>query len=136
MLFFAGLALLTIPELVHENPVANRLALFLHPSGVAPISDPLADQLSTLCSVFSAAIGVAYFSKFYHGYEEWLYLSILGRLFVRGLCLAIWFFAPEKMSPVLFTTMVWDGVSAAIGGYLMGSWSGEKPARLDALKDE
>ena len=132
----AGLALLTVPEVVHKNPIADRLTSFLHPAGVAHISGPLVNQVSTLSGVFFAAIGISYFTNFYHGYEEWLYLSIPGRLFVSGLCLAIWFFAPEKMSSLLFVIMVWDGISAAIGGYLIGNWSGQKPAKPDTSKIE
>ncbi len=135
-MLFPGLALLTVPGVVHNNPIADRLTSFLHPSGAASFSGPLANQLSALSGVFSAAIGIGYFTNFYHGYEEWLYLSIPGRIFASALCLAIWLFAPEKMSPLLFTIMVWDGVFAALGGYLMGSWSGKRPPRLETLKSE
>jgi hypothetical protein len=132
----AGLALLTFPDVVHSNSVANRLSLFLNPVGTAPTSSPAIHQLSALSGVFSCAISSAYGLAFYHGYDEWLYMSIPGRLFVSAICLATWLIAPEKMSPLLLSIMVWDGACAVIGGYLIGDFSGRKPGRLEQGKDK
>lgn len=103
---------------------------------MASITSPATDQLSALSGIFCTAIGMAYAMSFYHGYDEWLYMTIPGRLLVSGLCLATWVLAPEKMSPLLLVIMVWDGGNAAIGGYLMGDWSGRKPGRRGADRDE
>jgi hypothetical protein len=132
----AGLALLTIPDVVHSNSIADRLSLFLHPIGTAPTSSPAIHQLSALSGVFSCAISSAYGLAFYHDYDEWLYMSIPGRLFVSAICLATWLIAPEKMSPLLLSIMIWDGACAVIGGYLIGDFSGRKPGRLEQGKDK
>jgi hypothetical protein len=74
--------------------------------------------------------------SFYHGYDEWLYMSIPVRILVSGLCFATWSLAPEKVSTLLLAIMVWDGGCAAIGAYLMGDCSGKKDRSLAAGKND
>jgi hypothetical protein len=126
----AGLVLLTVPSHVFNNPLSNRLASILHLPSHPSVSSPATNQVTALSGIFCTAIGVAYALNFYHGYDEWLYLSIPGRLIVGGICLAVWVIAPEKMSPLLFAIMVWDGGCAAVGAYLIGDWRGRKPDRF------
>jgi hypothetical protein len=132
----AGLALLTVPDLIHNNPIANRLSSIIHPAGIASVSNPMTNQLSALAGVFCTAIGIAYGMSFYHGHDEWLYMSIPVRLLVSSLCFATWSLAPEKVSPLLLAIMVWDGGCAAVGAYLMGDCSGKKERSLGAGKNK
>jgi hypothetical protein len=125
----AGLAFLTIPDLVHDNPIADRISSYLHLAGTPPMSGPATEQLSALAGIFCMAIGIAYAINFYHGYDEWLSMSIPTRLIVSAICFALWVLAPEKVSPLLVGVGVWDGACAAVGWYLVGNCVGRKPGR-------
>jgi hypothetical protein len=66
----------------------------------------------------------------YHGFDEWIYLSIPGRLAVVLLGLIAWVQNPHAMSPLLFTIIVWDGTGALVTGWALGTWSGRRPGAI------
>jgi hypothetical protein len=91
-----------------------------------PVS-PEVTQLCALSGVFCCAISLAYGISMYHGIDEWIYLSVPGRLAVALLGLTAWFVDPHIMSPLLFSIIVWDGIIALITGWTLGTWSGRRP---------
>jgi len=84
-------------------------------------------QLCALCGVFNCAISLAYGMSMYHGFDEWIYLSVPGRLAVVLLALVTWVLNRHAMSPLLFTIVVWDGAGALVTGWTLGTWNGRRP---------
>jgi hypothetical protein len=69
---------------------------------------------------------MAYAISIYHGMDEWIYISIPGRLGVAALGLTAWVLNSHLMSPLLFSIIVWDGSVALITGWTLGTWSGQR----------
>jgi hypothetical protein len=84
-------------------------------------------QLCVLCGVFSCAISLAYGISMYHGFDEWIYISVPGRLAVAFLGLSAWALDSHSMSPLLVIIIVWDGTVALITGWTLGTWKGRPP---------
>ena len=140
-----GLGLLVLPpNIILRNPIADAISThLLHQPLPAlgtrgawglsgPVSPELA-QLCALCGVFSCAISLAYGMSMYHGFDEWIYLSVPGRLAVVLLALVAWVMNRRAMSPLLFTIIVWDGTGALVTGWALGTWNGRRH-RVDASK--
>jgi hypothetical protein len=133
-----GLGLLTLPpNIILHNPIANVISIhILHrpvPASAAwgswGLSGPVSPEVTQLCAlvgVFSCAISMAYAISIYHGLDEWVYMSIPGRLGVAVLGLTAWALNPRLMSPLLFSIIVWDGSVALITGWTLGTWSGRR----------
>ena len=84
------------PKLIFHNPVANAISIYillrpvpvLNASGDWGLSGPVNPEVTQLCAlvgVFSCAISMAYAISIYHGLDEWIYMSIPGRLGVAAL---------------------------------------------------
>src|ERR1700733_3886048 len=108
------MSLLTLPpNLILHNPIANAISIHilhrpvsaLNARGAWGLSEPVSPevtQLYALVGVFSCAISMAYAISIYHGLNEWIYMSIPGRLGVAVLGLTAWVLNPHLMSPLLF----------------------------------
>lgn len=133
-----GLALIFIdPNLVLRNPIANAISTeILHQPiptfnrwgtwGVPGPASPEVTQLCALSGVVMCGISSAYGISLYHGFDEWIYISVPGRLGVAALGLMVLLLRPEVMSPLLFSIVVWDGSMALITGWILGTWSGRR----------
>lgn len=126
------------PSLILRNPIANAVSVHvLHRPipeltawGAWGMPGPVSPEVTQLCAlsgVFSCAISLAYGISMYHGFDEWIYLSVPGRLAVALLGLTAWVMDPDTMSPLLFSIIVWDGTVALITGWTLGTWSGRRP---------
>ena len=116
-----GLGLLVLPpNIILRNPIADAISTHLLHQPLPALStrdawslsgpaSPEVAQLCALCGVFSCAISLAYGMSMYHGFDEWIYLSVPGRLAVVLLALVTWVLNRHAMSPLLFTIVVWDG---------------------------
>lgn len=126
-----------LPNLIFRNPIANAILIHilhqpvpaLNASGAWGLSGPVRPEVTQSCAlvgVFSCAISMAYAICIYHGLDEWIYMSIPGRLGVAALGLTVWVLNLRLMSPLLFSIMVWDGSVALITGWTLGTWSGRR----------
>ena len=121
-----GLAHLFLPpQLLISNPLTAQINTHILRRPLLPTTIPttaVLAQQTALSGLFLTAISLAYLFTYYHGYSEWIRVSIPVRCIVGVLGVIVGVFMPEKMSPLMFVLCVNDAIWGLWAGWMMGRW--------------